>query len=312
MDQENYIPTRKPAHESVESSSLPPALARAKMKQAESKPKEVSTGNSKLDQLLMGIKETVYKYEEILLPSKGKFYDDEIAPSNGIIHVRMMTGEEDEILTKQRLLKNGQALNMIYASCIKENVKPEEMLAVDRTYLLIFLRGISHGERYNTSIRCPDCNKSFETEIDLDSLELERCPDDFDKESLKGKLPKSGYKFSYRLATGKDEQMVNDYQERKTKKNNDDDVWSYRASLLINDIEGLEDKSALQTLLSKLPVADVSHIRSLLNNPPFGVNTEIPMQCAYCDYEFEALLPLDVNFFFPTTTKKTENTHATS
>lgn len=313
MDQETFMPKRKPAHEDVDLSTLPPVLATAIRKNAEKtepKNKVALTGNAKLDNLLEGIKDTVYKYEEVLLPSRGIFYDGEIAPSDGILHVRIMTGEEEQTLATQRLVKSGQAMNMIYANCVRESINPDKMLAIDRTFLLIYLRGISHGNIYTTDVRCTECQSRFETEIDLDDLELNRCPDDFSGESLQGTLPKSGYKFAYRFATGKDEQLIQDYKEKKNKKNEgSDDTWAFRFALLLEQIEGLEDKAAIQVLLTRLPVADVSYIRSLINEPPFGVDTNVEMMCPHCNEEFEVLLPMDVNFFFPSQ-KKGRNTQA--
>ena len=85
------------------------------------------------------------QYEEILLPSKGKFYDGTNGPSDGIISLRPMTGEEEQILATPRFVRKGQAINMIFQKCIKENFKVENFLTVDRTYMLLYLRGISYS-----------------------------------------------------------------------------------------------------------------------------------------------------------------------
>lgn len=317
MDQqENFMPKRKPASEHVpDISSLPGPVQRALMKNVKEETQEekfAHTGNSQLDFLLSGIKDTVYRYEEILLPSKGKFYDGIVGPTDGILHVRMMVGEDEQTLATQRMIKSGQALNTIYKSCVRESIVPSKMLAVDRTFLLIYLRGISHGEIYTTDIKCSECGKNFESQIDLDDLDKTMCPDDFNVDSLEGTLPKSGYNFTYRLATGEDEQLIQDYREKKNRKNDStDDTWAYRSSLLINQIEGLQDKAAIQILMTRLPVADVSYIRTALNDTPFGVDTELSISCPYCSNEFKAVLPMDVNFFFPSQ-KKEKDTPAMS
>src|SRR5882672_6375087 len=83
----------------LDNPNLPPQLQHALRKNAErlkqqpheeepaGGPRLAFTGNTRLDELLAGIKETVYKYEEAELPSRGRFYTDEAAPNNGIIHV---------------------------------------------------------------------------------------------------------------------------------------------------------------------------------------------------------------------------------
>lgn len=296
--------------------NMPPQLqallnkaAAAKEKQQEPMPgpRLAFTGNPKLDELLAGIKETVYKYEEVTFPSRGKFYDGHVAPADGVIHVRCMTGEEEQILATPRYIKKGQAINMIFRNCVREPIQSEQLLSVDRNWLLIYLRGISYTPDYEVEVKCSECNTKFQTSIDLDSLMVQPCSDDFGPESLTDVLPRSGYKFTYRLPTGKDENAIQDYRDRRIKGQIDggsDDTWSFRASLLIEDIEGLTDKPAIQALFAKLPIQDVSYIRSLLTNPPFGVDTKVPIICPNCAEGFKVELPMDANFFFPEVKKK--------
>ena len=104
--------------------------------------------------------------------------------------------------------------------------------------------------------------------------------------------------------TGADENEVSSYRERKTKfANSNDDSFLFRASMLIEEVGNgqvqLRNRYAIQTLLERLPVADVNHIRNALNNPPFGVKTEIPVNCISCGHEFPVELPYESNFFFP-------------
>lgn len=320
MDSEIFRPQNK-KEETPMPTNLPPQVQHALRKNAERVrneeeasvgPRIAFTGNAKLDELLAGIKETVYKYEEVELPSRGKFYDGETAPSNGVIHIRCMTGEEEQILATQRYLKKGQAIDMIFKNCVRENVIPEKMLTVDRTWLLIYLRGISYSHEYEVEVRCTECNTKFQTAIDLGALNLNRCPNDFGPENLTDVLPKSGYKINYRLATGKDDNLINEHREQRIRKNKDggtDDTWTFRASLLINDIEGLNDQAAIQTLLARMPIQDVAYIRGLLLDQPFGVDTKVTILCPNCSEGFTVEMPMDINFFFPKT-KKERNTQA--
>jgi hypothetical protein len=57
--------------------------------------------------------------------------------------------------------------------------------------------------------------------------------------------------------------------------------------------------------MKKLPINDVSYLRNEINDPPFGVKTEIPMVCPSCTAEFDIDLPLEANFFFPKKKEKT-------
>ena len=145
------------------------------------------TGDDKLDSLLAGIKEQTFRYDELQLPSLGRFYDGSVAPTNGIIHVRPMTGKEQEILGTPSLVKRGQAINQIFASCVREPIKPDQLLTVDRTVLLVYLRGISYGSDYEAEVRCPACSAKYPTVIDLDKT-IMPCPADVTPDYLRQRL----------------------------------------------------------------------------------------------------------------------------
>lgn len=270
------------------------------------------TGSGKLEELIAGIEgKTGMVYEPIKLPSKGKFYDGENGPSDGTIHLRPMTGEEEEILATPRFVKKGQAINMIFNRCMRENYDSANFLTQDRTYMLIYLRGISYTPDYDVEIRDPESDQTFATTINLSELFVDYCPDTFGPESLEDALPVTGYKFRYRLAVGKDEQEIQQYRDRRAK-NFDlsaqaDDTLLYRTAHLVDEIEGLNDKTEIQMLLKKLPIQDVAYLRTVVNEPPFGVDTKISITNPYTMRDFEVELPLESNFFFPRA-KRNQNT----
>lgn len=263
-------------------------------------------GSDQLEALLQKLADK-HHWEVFTFPSKSRFYEN--IPET--IHIRPMTGEEEQILATPRWVKRGKAIDMIFQRCIRENVPTEELLSIDRTHLLIYLRGISYTPEYDVEIKCPACAMKFSTVIDLNDLEVEACPDDFSKDDLEGVLPTSGFHYRYRLATGADEQEISNYRERRIQQwgdQSDDDTLLYRTALLLEEVEGVNMKKELAMLLKRLPINDVAHLRNQINDPPFGVDTEVPMVCPACTEEFEIDLPLETNFFFPR--KKQERTQA--
>lgn len=266
-----------------------------------------ASSSGHLKELLEGLKGSTTIYEEIELPSKGRFYDGTDGPVNGIVSIRPMTGEEEQILATPRFVKKGQAINMIFQRCLKEQFRPEQLLTIDRTYLLIYLRGISYSPKYDVEIKCPECEKKFSTSIDLNELFVEPCPDNYGPD-LQDVLPTTKLPFSYRLSTGRDEQDITDHRDRRIKHFSDatDDTLIYRTAMLLNNIDTITSKSELQTLLKHLPISDVSYIRNCINEPPFGVDTDVEIICQSCLQEFEVDLPLEANFFFPRRRKTRE------
>lgn len=267
--------------------------------------------SSNLLSILETIKTQSSTYEEILLPSKGRFYDGTDGPTNGKLHIRPMVGEEEQILATPRFVKKGMAINMIFSRCIQEPIKAENLLSVDRTYLLIYLRGISYGTDYEVEIKDPETDRKFTTVIDLDSLEIEPCPNGYGPE-LTDVLPKSGLTVNYRLSRGRDETALQDYRDKKMRTAADtsvDDSLLYRTALLVDDIQGVTDKQELQVLLRNLPIQDVSYLRNITTEPPFGIDTKVTIISPVTSEEFEIELPLEANFFFPRGKKK-EKTQA--
>jgi hypothetical protein len=262
--------------------------------------REIS-GSPQLKELLEGLKDSTAVFESIQLPSKGRFYDGTNGPIDGILNIRPMTGEEEQILATPRFVKKGQAINMIFSRCIRDNIKSDYLLTVDRTYLLIYLRGISYSPEYEVEIKCAECDRKFSTVIDLNSLFVETCPDNFGP-NLEDELPTSKYKFSYRLSNGRDEIELQEYRDRRIKMFGDsaaDDTLTYRTAMLVDNIQGLTDKRDLQTLVKNLPINDVSYLRNCINEPPFGVETKVEMNCPSCLHDFSIELPLESGFFFP-------------
>lgn len=264
------------------------------------------------NELLSGL--TTNSYEEIILPSKGRFYNGMDGPTDGVLRIRQMTGKEEEILAQPRNLKKGNAMNMIFKNCIQK-YSPEKLLTIDRTFLLIYLRGISYSPFYEVELNCADCDNRFKYTVDLDALQVTHCPDNFDETSLEDQFPDCGYLFKYRLSRGEDDDRVRDYREKRSREYDatNDDSLLFRIAILTDGIrknassEYVTDQNKKMHLLRSMGVADVNYIRNVISEPPFGVNTVIETECSGCLHEFKAELPLETSFFFPKARKTTTN-----
>lgn len=284
-----------PKDEGFETFEAPPERPKTPKKQQQ--PPLRVQGSEDLEDLLKKLDDQ-HHWEEFQFPSGGKFYDD--IPAT--VHVRPMTGEEEQILATPRWVKRGKAIDMIFQRCIRENIMTEDLLSIDRTHLLIYLRGISYTPEYDVEIKCPACSMKYSTVIDLNMLEVDSCPAEFSLDSLEGSLPTSGFGYRYRMATGADEQEISTYREKRIQTwgdQSEDDTLLYRTALLLENVEGVTMKKELAHLLKKLPINDVAHLRNEINDPPFGVDTEVPQVCPACTEEFAIDLPLETNFFFP-------------
>ena len=294
----------------------PSPMARRPGPRTRSKPVSVKINSSPaLDAILGKIQEKTAIYEAIELPSKGIFYNGEDGPINGILHLRRMTGEEEQVLATQRIVKKGDAVNTIFRRCMQEQYDPAWLLTADRTYMLIYLRGISYTPRYDVEINCPACRSRFSHPLNLDQIMVDDCPIDFTPECLHGELPTTGLKYIYRLSRGFDEQELMEYRQRQNQMPEEDDATddtlTFRTGQLLEEIEGVTDKQELAFAVSKLPSSDTNHLMNVVNNPPFGADTSVDIECRVCGHNFSVDMPMESGFFFPRP-KRGSRTRATS
>lgn len=295
-------------------SNLPPQLQQILAKQQNSSNGGTNEGprlkgSEKLEELLKRLTEGDSIHQiEIVLPSKGLFYNGQDGPEDGKITIRPMTGNEEGILATPKFVRDGTAIDRIFKRCLSGNWDTKNFLTVDRTYLLIHLRGLSYGNVYEVEVKCPYTERLFNTEIDLNELSFEYCEDNLTKDTLQGTLPNSKFNYKYRLSTGADEQLIQKYRDRRIKEfdtsDQTDDTILYRTATLITDIEGLTNTHEIFELLKRLPIADVNELRNVVNNPPFGVDTKIEILSPFTQQEFSLELPIEANFFFPKMKKR--------
>ena len=85
-------------------------------------------------------------------------------PSGPEVDLVEMTGVEEDLLTNQRLIKTGEAINQVLANCIKrigDNDSPGmkdilDMLSGDRLFALVRLRQVSLGDEVELELACPN------------------------------------------------------------------------------------------------------------------------------------------------------------
>lgn len=275
-----------------------------------------TTGNPNLDAMLLWNKKFTENYRTVDLPSRGKFYNGNDGPTDGRLHIRPMTGHEQEILTNGRD-KRLDPLSRVFKQCIQEGYDTQSFLMTDREWLTILLRGICLGKDFECSITCPVpyCSRTYRHTIDLDQdIFVEYCPDNFGPENLKDAFPICGYKFVYRYPTNQD--IENFQREKENKIGNfgseatNSNTLSTTALLAnyVSEIEGplgpLVAKHDLSFMIKNLHYADFEYLQQRISNPPFGQDTDVTIECPYCGEESKVKLPLDQNFFSPRLTKE--------
>lgn len=247
--------------------------------------------------------------ELVEIPSHGYLYkeatDDPDILEKGSIKIRPMTVNEEKILTTSRLVKSGQALDMIFQNCIKSRINPSELLSSDRVFLMLWLRSISYGNIYKFNLTCPNnaCGRRFEYEVDLSEHPIEEIEDSSVEEPFELTLPVMKYKIWFRLPRGKDEIEIIKMQNKPKKVDDTDESIVRRLSSVIEKIEdpeGNEIPSAQhQAFVESMVGRDASEFRKAIDSHDGGVEDIQNIQCPHCDHEFDTPIPITESFFRP-------------
>jgi len=242
--------------------------------------------------------------ELVALPSHGLLYKDDTKDEDvlsGQISVRPMTHTEEKILTTSRLIKSGQALDMVYKNCIKSAIDPLDLLSTDRLFLMFWLRGISYGHNYTFSMRCPECDKSFKWTVDISKHPVKEITEELE-EPIAIKLPRSGATVYYYLSRGRVEKKLREMRDKQlVSALAIDDTTTRRMILLTDRIitpEGEElKKNKWEIFLDSLIGEDAATIRDDMIEKDAGVEPIKDIECPYCESSFDSNIPVTVDFF---------------
>jgi len=244
--------------------------------------------------------------ELVEIPSHGYLYKnatDDQDVLDGKIRIRPMTVREEKILATARLVKSGQALDLLFKNCIKSKIDTQELLSSDRSFLMIYLRNVSYGNIYKFNLTCPNtaCQRKFETEVDLTGHPVKELTDPTAQEPFEIVLPVSKQKVLFRLPRGKDEMEIMKLQNQPKRMNEaDEDTVKRLTSCILKitrpDGTVISDKDKNAVVESWI-ARDSSTLRNELEKRDCGVEDIKGIKCPYCGETFDSPIPITENFF---------------
>lgn len=215
-------------------------------------------------------------------------------PSGDEIELREMTGAEEELLTNQRLIRTGDAVNQVLANCIlrigeKDEVAPKDvldMLSGDRLFTLVKLRQISLGDEVELELACPNtaCRAKNHATINLDDLPVS--PYREEREFV-FTLPASGSKVRFLYLDGHKEKRLAQMQEPSI---------SSAMMIRILDIDG---NAPSKKALNEMSMRDRSALRQEMLRVDAGIDTTIELDCDSCGMRIRTRLEAEPSFLFP-------------
>ena len=238
------------------------------------------------------------------LPSKGKIYS---VPVNPHVELRSMSAR-DEMKRLSPSSTQFKKLADIIEGCMIEKpaVHVYDMALGDYEFLLHKLRIVTYGPKYKMGLACPHCGTPFESDADLEQLEIA----DFDEEKFESLrsfiLPKSGDSIKIKFQTPRmldDVELQTKEAKRKFKSTDIDFDILFLLKNVIDEVNGNKlSPEKLETYINNLPAMDLIKIINNLDalNACVGINGKLVVDCPNCGGEVLTSFRFGPEFFRPT------------
>jgi len=213
------------------------------------------------------------------LPSKGKFYSG----FQGV-EIKPLT-----FLDEQKILNAKDTKSDIVSKLLEktiEGVAVDDLLSMDKMFLLMKVREISYGENYEFNITCPACTSEIKTSLVLsEHLNMTQVPDEL-SDPREIDLPKLKVKAEVRFPRSREEVFLADAE----------DIYKniYRFVVSIN---GIKDPVFISKALKRMHIRDIKKIVSEVGKDEYGVNPRFIFECPECTHTETMAIPMDVSFF---------------
>lgn len=202
-------------------------------------------------------------------------------PSGKTVTLRPITFEEEKQLVG--LSEKGIDPSRLLIDKCTSDLKIDDILLIDKIYILFKLRELSFGSVYKFNASCPACRHQQAISIDINDLPVTEMDGESEEEI---ELPMSKKKIIVRRASVRDEPIVMDTDRIF------DNLWKFVVSF-----EGNDNPMVIQKVLTKLAAGDINKIMSVVMCEGYGLSNEVMFRCGSCKKETPIQLPLTKNFF---------------
>lgn len=215
-------------------------------------------------------------------------------PSGTELELREMTGAEEELLTNQRLIRSGEAINQVLRNCFvrlgeKTDLDLAEvmnLLSGDRLFALVRLRQISLGDEVELELSCPNsaCRMSNFVTINLEDLKV--TPYGEERE-FAFKLPGSKKTVRFRYLDGHKEKRLASLREP-----------NITSAMLIRVLD-IDGKAPSKKSLAEMSMRDRNALRQEMSRVDAGIDTSVETECDGCGTKIRTRLEAEPAFLFP-------------
>lgn len=207
-------------------------------------------------------------YSEVRLPSLAtNLYD---VPSD-VINIRGMTFEDEKVIAT--LKDKSKVMDVLIERCVKENINAKQLIPQDKVFLMMHLRAMSVGPKYNFSVNCPKCEKKSEIELDV----LDTFPCKYPEEPLQKvreiSLPMLQKNVTVKRASSSELDALGTAGLLTN-------LWRFVLS-----IDGHTNARIRAKVIDKLPREDIREIIKIITSEEVGLETRFMFGCSFCGHE---------------------------
>lgn len=217
------------------------------------------------------------------------------------VELKEITGTEEDMLASSKMQPH-QKMNNLMVACTnrmgditdkqKIRVIINELVSVDRFFLVYKIREISLGKIYKFSAPCPSCSDDKTRLVDLSEVEFPALENPY-KRAFEGVLPKSKKNYRWLVQNG-----ISEEKAQKLLKVSGDNIFS---TLIMQRLESINGKPATMQMVKELSSADRNYLRQEFEEKEGTVKDDIDIKCDLCGHEFKVVADIGrKEFFFPT------------
>jgi len=213
-------------------------------------------------------------HDVVTLPTGGVFYKNK----QKTVKIGYLTASDESTIV-DAIQKKGDKLitNLIRSKLYEPELKINELLRPDIEAILIFLRNSSFGPEYNIISTDPKTDKTFETKILLDELNIKRPNVNPNSDgTFEVKLPKSEAIVKIRplsyVETEELDEMADTYPQGRVAP-----TVSWRLNKEILELNGSPDRGKIASFVEQMPIMDSKYIRKFMddNEPRLDMKKKI-------------------------------------
>jgi mRNA-degrading endonuclease HigB of HigAB toxin-antitoxin module len=218
---------------------------------------------------------------QIELPSKSKFY----GYKGPIVIKPIRLGDELAVISAKKGIAD--PINALMTRVVP-NIDINDLLLLDKLFILIKLRQISSGDTLKAPVPCKSCNTINDLTVVLSQLPVVPFPDDY-TDPMELELPLCKKKVLVRLPKVRDELFIIDQKAVLTH------LWRF-----VSKVDKHTDQTIITKFLDKIKSGDTNVILKHILGTKYGIQTTVAFECDKCQIKNIIALPLTSDFLSET------------